>query len=142
MLLSPCKTLNRQKIIYLVDDDEAVRDSARMLLEAQGLSVRDFESAAEFLEKTRGEGADCLLLDLHMPGLSGIELLELLRKRGILAPAIILTGRYDPLLDERITRAGVVTVMHKPVDSMALLDLIARVTARSPERNTAVQDHK
>ncbi len=136
------KTLDRQKIIYLVDDDEAVRDSARMLLEAHGMTVRDFDSAATLLEKTRGEGADCLLLDLHMPGLNGIELLELLRKRGILVPAIILTGRHDPLLNERITKAGVVAVMHKPVDSVALLDWIARVTARGPEGNTTIPGHK
>ena len=102
-----------------------------MLLEAQGMAVQDFDSAAALLEKTRGEGADCLLLDLHMPGLNGIELLELLRKRGVLVPAIILTGRYDPLLAERIAKAGVTTIMHKPVDSTVLLEWIARSTAKS-----------
>jgi two-component system C4-dicarboxylate transport response regulator DctD len=64
-----------------------------------------------------------------MPGLSGIELLELLRKRAISSPAIILTGRYDPLLADRMNKAGVAKVLQKPVDATVLLDSIERATA-------------
>ena len=116
------------KIIYLVDDDDAVRDSARALLEVHGLTVRDFPSAAALLEQTRGEGADCLVLDLHMPGLSGLELLELLRKRGILVPAILLTGRFDSALSERMTKAGTLATLQKPVETPVLLEWIGRAT--------------
>lgn len=119
------------KVIYLVDDDDAVRDSARVLLEAYGLTVRDFPSAAALLEQTRGEGGDCLVLDLHMPGLSGLELLELLRKRGILVPAILLTGRFDPALSERMAKAGTLTTLQKPVETSVLLEWIERATGSS-----------
>ena len=119
------------KVIYLVDDDDAVRDSACALLEAHGLTVRGFASAAALLSETRGEGADFLVLDLHMPGLSGLELLELLRKRGILVPAIIVTGRLDAALAERIAKAGTLTTLQKPLDPGALLTWIERATAAS-----------
>ena len=116
------------KVIYLADDDDAVRDSACALLEAHGLTVRGFASAAAMLEETRGEGADFLVLDLHMPGLSGLELLELLRKRGILVPAIIVTGRLDAALAERIAKAGTLTTLQKPLEAGALLAWIERGT--------------
>ena len=119
------------KVIYLVDDDDAVRDSARVLLEAYGLTVRPFPSAAALLEQTRGEGGDCLVLDLHMPGLSGLELLELLRKRGILVPAILLTGRFDSALSERMEKAGTLATLQKPVETSILLEWIERAIGSS-----------
>jgi len=119
------------KVIYLVDDDDAVRDSARVLLEAYGLTVRPFPSAAALLEQTRGEGGDCLVLDLHMPGMSGLELLELLRKRGILVPAILLTGRFDSALSDRMGKAGTLATLQKPVETPVLLEWIERAIGSS-----------
>ncbi len=95
-----------------------------MLLEVHGLKVRGFPSANALLDATRGEGADCFLFDLHMPGLTGLELLELLRKRGIFVPAILLTGRYDPLLTARISKANISKVLQKPPATKALLAAI------------------
>jgi len=116
------------KTVFLLDDDDAVRESTAMLLEAHGLKVQEFSSGAQLLEKTGGEGADLLLFDLHMAGLNGIELLELLRSRGILSPAIIVTGRFDPALAERMKKAGVATVLQKPVETADLLAWFDRVT--------------
>jgi len=114
----------QQKLIYLVDDDEAVRDSVRMLLEANEFIVHDFSSGAQLLERNGGEGADCLLLDVHMAGLSGLELLELLRKRGIDVPVVVLTGRFDDVIADRLSKAGASAILQKPTESGALIHAI------------------
>ena len=113
-----------QKTIFVIDDDDAVRISARMLLEAKNFVVRDFRSAATFLEETCGRGADCLLLDVHMPGLNGAELLESLRNRGIGVPVVVLTGRLDAGMEARLSRAGACAILQKPADSPVLLSAI------------------
>jgi FixJ family two-component response regulator len=114
----------QQKMIYLVDDDEAVRDSARMLLEANDFAVQDFASATDLLQSTGGKGFDCLVLDVHMPGMNGMELLELLRERGIEDPVIVLTGRFDAPMTDRLSKARAAAILQKPAESGELLDAI------------------
>lgn len=116
--------MDRAAIIYVVDDDDSVRESVCMLLEAYGFSVRGFAAAGAFLENTRGEGADFFLFDMHMPGMNGLELLELLRGRGIRTPAAILTGRFDSELLPRVKRVGCAVVMQKPLETEMLLSAI------------------
>jgi FixJ family two-component response regulator len=93
------------------------------LLESVGYTVKPFASADDFLRHPGSENADCLLCDLNMPGLSGVELLELLRSRGIAVPAIVLTANGERL-DARTTRAGVLKVLRKPVPEADLLQWI------------------
>ena len=114
--------------VYIVDDDEAVRDSMRLLLESSGFLARDFASADLFLH---ADSADmgCLLLDLHMPGISGLELLRLIRARGISQPVIVISGRRDPVLDAEVWAAGASALLSKPFDDQQLLDLIQRALA-------------
>lgn len=114
------------RIVCIVDDDEAIRDSMRLLIESYGMRVRDYPSATAYLNDMPPGGSACLLLDLHMPGMSGLELVELLRKRRITTPAIIITGRSDPTLSERIERAGVLALLHKPVGDDDLMAFIER----------------
>lgn len=106
--------------IYIVDDDDAVRDSMRALLESHGLTVREYSSAHRFLDDEEPHGRDgfprCLLLDLHMPGMGGAELLERLKEKGSFIPVIVLTGRADVPLRERVVRAGARVLLEKPVD--------------------------
>lgn len=111
--------------VYIVDDDEAVRDSMRLLLESSGFLARDFASADLFL---RADSADmgCLLLDLHMPGISGLELLRMIRARGVSRPVIVISGRRDPVLDAEVWAAGASALLSKPFDDQQLLDLIQR----------------
>jgi FixJ family two-component response regulator len=109
--------------VYIVDDDEAVRDSMRLLLESSGFIARDFASADLFLH---AETADmgCLLLDLHMPDISGLDLLRLIRARGIRRPVIVVSGRRDPVQDAEVLAAGASALLSKPFDDQQLLDLV------------------
>ena len=117
--------------VYVIDDDEAVRDSMRALLESFAIEVSDYPSAGDFLAQVRAPTNGCMLLDLHMPGMSGLELLELMRQRGWDLPVIVITGRSDDLLKERALRAGVVAVLDKPVDESTLMNALNRAVAHS-----------
>jgi len=102
--------------IYVVDDDESVRDSARALLEAYDHVVEDFASARDILSSFDRLDEGCLLLDLNMPEMGGIELLELLRSRGDTIPVIVVTAQNDTAVLDRARRAGAYAVLEKPVD--------------------------
>ena len=120
------------KTVYVVDDDEAVRDSLRALLESYGMAVRDQASGSEFLKKFRKDGPVCLVLDIHMPGMNGLELLELMDVQGIRIPVIAITGRGDAALREKLAHAGVTTVFDKPVDEDQLVNAIESAFAPGP----------
>lgn len=111
--------------VYIVDDDEAVRDSIRLLLESSGIGARDFASADQFLASDLAE-MGCLLLDLHMPGISGLDLLRLLRARGVRRPVIVVSGRRDPVQDADVRAAGASALLSKPFDDQQLLDLVTQ----------------
>jgi two-component system response regulator FixJ len=117
------------RIVYIVDDDEAVRDSTRLLLESQDIAVRDFASPRAFLAAFDAAEAACIVLDLHMPEMSGLELLEMLRGRGIATPVVVVSGRRDGALDTQIRRAGVSGIFSKPYDDELLLQQLKTVLA-------------
>ena len=116
----------RPSLVHVVDDDDAVRDSMRALLESHGFEVRDYASAKEFLAGAPLKLTGCVLLDLHMPGMSGLELLDALRARGSKLPVIALTGRSDSALKERVVRAGALMLLDKPVGDDTLLNSLVR----------------
>lgn len=131
------------RIVCIVDDDEAIRDSMRLLIESYGMGVREYPSATAYLNDMPPSGSACLLLDLHMPGMSGLELIELLRRRRIDTPAIMITGRSDPALSDRIDRAGILALLHKPVGDEDLMAYIERAfnanrNANKPQSSTSV----
>jgi two-component system response regulator FixJ len=121
------QTISRK--VYVVDDDDAVRDSMRAVLESFGMDVGDYSSAQEFLVNLSKTQKGCLVLDLHMPGMSGVELLELLQARRSGLPVIAVTGRSDPALKERVMRAGALTLLDKPIDESMLMDALGRAFA-------------
>ena len=114
------------KLIFVIDDDDAVRNSTRVLLEASGYSVRDFANAKVFLDETEGHEADCLILDYHLSGGTGMDLLELLRSRGVLTPAIVVSANGTNLA-VRAARAKVAAVLAKPLAADALSHWLEKV---------------
>ena len=124
------------KKVCVIDDDEAVRDSMRVLLESYGIAVDDYSSAHEFLPHSC-DSSDCMLLDLHMPGMDGFQLLNAIREQGSLRPVIIITGRGDEQLSARAVQAGAYILLNKPVDDEILLQSIACAVAAETAQNVA-----
>jgi FixJ family two-component response regulator len=110
--------------VGIVEDDAAIRDSLRFLMQARGIEAQYYASAADFLGSADLDQLSSLLIDQNMPNMTGIELIELLRSRKILTPAIMLTGTTDPLLVGRAKKAGVLTVLNKPIGSDELMGWI------------------
>jgi two-component system response regulator FixJ len=119
-----CVTELSGVIAFIVDDDDAVRDSFRLLLEAHWITVADFESTAEFAAAYRPRPRACLILDLHLPGTSGLDYLAALGKDGPALPVIMVTGRGDDASRERAFALGAVAFLEKPVDNRELLSAI------------------
>ncbi len=111
-------------LVYVVDDHRAVRDSLVSLLTSNGIAVRSFASAKDFLARRAHTAQGCLVLDLFMPELSGLELLRLLRARGNRIPVIAISGHRDAVLDAALKRENVLAILSKPFDDAELLGLI------------------
>jgi two-component system, LuxR family, response regulator FixJ len=111
-------------MIYILDDDAGVRDSLHALLESENLMTREFASSEEFLAAQRPDLGDCLIIDIHMPGISGLDVLDELRRRGNAIPAIVVTGRPSAALASRAAAAGALAVIAKPYRAEEILGLI------------------
>ena len=117
-------------VVFVVDDDEAVRDSLSMLMRSVGLAVRTYSSALEFLDRFDADRTGCLVLDVRMPGMSGIELQEQLVAKQATLPIIFITGHGDVPMAVRALRAGAVDFIQKPFSDQALLDRIHQALAQ------------
>lgn len=111
-------------VVFIVDDDEGVRNGLRVLLASAGLETRAYASAAAFLDAATPEQPGCLLLDVRMPGLSGLDLHERLIARRVELPVIILTGHGDVPMAVRAMKRGVFDFIQKPFNDQFLLDRI------------------
>jgi two-component system, LuxR family, response regulator FixJ len=115
------------RVVSVVDDDVSLRRSLRNLLSSVGFEVETFESAEAFLASDSRERAACLVLDLRMPGMGGLDLLSHLAATGSRLPVIVLTAHGDDDARRRSLDAGAVAFLIKPFQSAALLDAIQRV---------------
>ncbi|MBK6653890.1 response regulator transcription factor [Zoogloea sp.] len=122
-----------EQIIYLVDDDEALRDSLAWLLESQGFKVAAFASAEDFLKAWRPEFNGCLLLDVRMPGMSGLELHERLRAQYSTLPIIFITGHGDVPTAVAALKKGAVDFIEKPFNDTELLRLVSQCLVTEQE---------
>ena len=115
--------------VYVVDDDQAVRSSVRWLLESVNLPVKTFGSALEFLEMHEPGKPGCLVLDVRMPGLNGLQLQETLTARRVRLPIIFITGHGDIDIAVRAMKAGAFDFIEKPFNDQSLVDTVQRCLA-------------
>src|SRR5690606_8610520 len=109
-------TMASDPIVYVIDDHDAARHSLEFLLDVAGIRVRSFASATAFLEASPPLGGACIVTDVRMPGMSGIELVEALHKQGAAGPGIRITGHADRPLAIQAVRGGVADFIEKPVE--------------------------
>lgn len=112
------------RAVYVVDDDPALRDALSSLFRSVGLHVEVFGSAAEFLEKKLPEIPSCLVLDIRLPGVSGLDFQAQLAKAGIRMPVIFMTGHGDIPMSVRAMKAGAIDFLTKPFRDQDMLDAV------------------
>jgi FixJ family two-component response regulator len=123
--------------ICIVDDDEAFRDSLRWLLESNGFQVEPFASAKEFLEFCKFGKPGCLVLDIRMPEMTGLELQEKLNKKGIRTPVIFVTGHGDIPMAVNAVKRGAMDFIEKPFNESDVLELIRNALVLDTQRREA-----
>jgi FixJ family two-component response regulator len=116
-------------MIAVVDDEDSVRKAVLRVLRAAGFCARGFASGAEFLDSWHFDRPDCLVLDLQMPGLSGMEVQKSLISAGAHFPIVIITAHDAPSLREECIRQGAAAYLYKPLDIGALLYAVAQVSS-------------
>jgi RNA polymerase sigma factor (sigma-70 family) len=123
-------------VIFIVDDDPSVRQSTELLLKSVGFNVKTFVSAQDFLNANLQEGLGCLILDVRMPGMSGLDLQEKLVSTKTPLPVIFITGHGTVPMSVRAMKAGAVDFLQKPFEEQDLLDAINRAITRQRERKS------
>ena len=113
-------------LVAVVDDNESVRDGLQLVLEESDYRVLTFGSAVEFLAASPSDFIDCLVLDVVMPGMSGLELQDALRAQGRAIPIVFISGRAQPTDVARAMAGGAIDFLIKPFDAQTLLDAVSR----------------
>src|SRR5260370_6272122 len=139
MLEGRCPMSETTVPVYVVDDDASMRESVGSLIRSAGLRVEGFGSAQQFRARPRPEVPSCLVLDVNLPGLSGLHLQEELAKAEVQIPIIFLTGHGDIGMSVRAMKAGALEFLTKPFDDEVLLDAIRRGIARHHKRGLAAE---
>ena len=120
--------------VFIVDDDAAVRDSLALLLSLHGHCTAQFGSAEDFLSAARADWAGCAILDIRMPGMDGIALLDAMKARGIALPALVVTAHGDVASARAAVKGGAVDFLEKPIGEAPLLAAVATCLERERRR--------
>ena len=128
--------MSKQATVFVVDDDQAMRNSLKWLIESVGLTVKTYASADEFINDYYPGRAGCLLLDVRMPGMSGLELQEQFVEQQIKIPIIIITGHGDVPMAVRAMKAGAVDFIEKPFNDELLLESIRNALIKDVDQRT------
>lgn len=116
--------MTARRLVYLVDDDDAVRRSAGFMLKTSGFEVESFASGMEFLKVIKGSALGCILLDVRMPGMDGLEVQRELRDMGVTMPVIVLTGHGDVNVAVTAMKGGALDFIEKPFEKAVLLSAL------------------
>jgi two-component system response regulator FixJ len=127
-----------RRVIHLVDDDESVRRSAGFLLRTSGFVVRPYASGVAFLREAKSAPTGCILLDVRMPEMDGLEVQRELNARGIAMPVIVLTGHGDVAIAVQAMKGGAVDFIEKPFDKATLMSAIDAAFARIEDADAQV----
>lgn len=128
--------MSKTETVFVVDDDQAMRKSLKWLIESVGMKVESYASADEFIRNYYPGRSGCLLLDVRMPGMSGLDLQEQFIRQNIKIPIIIITGHGDVPMAVRAMKAGSVDFIEKPFNDEFLLDSIRRALALDVQQRT------
>ncbi len=113
-----------EKLVHVVDDDDSVRRSVGFMLKTSGYKVCSYASGTEILKNAKDIKAGCVLLDIRMPDMDGLEVQEALRERGVALPVIIMTGHGDVPLSVRAMKAGAIDFIEKPFEKQVLISAV------------------
>lgn len=130
------ETMTSKQIVYIVDDDQAIRHAMEMLMRSVGIDFEVFDSADQFLENHSNDRAGCLVLDIRMPGLGGLELQERLLELGSSLPVIFITGHGDVPMAVEAMQKGAVDFIQKPFRDQELLERISTALKTDEERRS------
>jgi two-component system response regulator FixJ len=119
-------------VVFVIEDDDAVRDSLLVLLTAEGFEAVGFDNCAAAIIAIAGARPDCLVLDFHVPGMNGAELIRTLAARRIALPVVLITGRIDRKTRLQAIASGADVVLHKPLDHGELIAAVQRACDPTP----------
>lgn len=131
---------DRRLLVAIVDDEEPVRRALRRLFLSAGIDVETFASGFELLDSAVTHQADCVVLDLHLPGLTGFDVMEQLTERAVNVPMVIVTGHNQPGTAERALAAHAFAFLEKPLDDRRLLDTVFSAARSRPDRRPRRED--
>jgi len=123
--------------VFVIDDDASVRDSINLILSLKGVRTQLFPSAEDFLEAYRPEWRGCILTDLQMPGMSGLDLQQALHERGVLLPVVVLTAHGDVPTTRVAMKGGAFDFLEKPINDEVLLDVLKNAIREDIHRHAA-----
>ncbi len=129
--------MNSKPTVFIVDDDEGIRDLLSLMIEKEGYAVETFDSAESFLRGHVAQAPRCLLTDVDLPGISGLELLEGLAGKHNL-PIIVMSGRTDQLISAKAINSGAIDFFQKPFDGFELIARINQVMREELQRKALV----
>ena len=139
MVLPVKENLIREGVVVVIDDDASVREALKELIESIGLEVRLYASGGAFLEARIPDTTSCLVLDVRLPGMSGLKVQEKLSRAGVYVPIVFVTGHADVAMAVRAMKAGAIDFLTKPFRSQDLLDAVFAALERDSARRKMQQ---
>jgi two-component system response regulator FixJ len=130
-----------QQVVHLVDDDVAVRGSVSFMLKTMGFQVRTYETGDAFLKSAKDAEDGCILLDIRMPGMDGLEVQQALQRKGVVLPVVFMTGHGDVTLAVEAMKAGAVDFIEKPLEKETLVRTLEESFSRL-SRTECARDRK